>query len=63
MQTDPMDGLESEADCQDHSAKDFSGLADMYWVCFLLYSTFLLVKVHGIYVACQVHLLVDNSKK
>ncbi|KAF7834003.1 TSL-kinase interacting protein 1 [Senna tora] len=29
--TDPVDGLESEVDFQDHSAKDFSALADMYW--------------------------------
>ncbi|KAI9079685.1 hypothetical protein K1719_038306 [Acacia pycnantha] len=27
----PIDGFESKADCQDHSAKDFSALADMYW--------------------------------
>ncbi|XP_028766270.1 TSL-kinase interacting protein 1 isoform X2 [Neltuma alba] len=27
----PMDGFESKADFQEHSAKDFSGLADIYW--------------------------------
>ncbi|KAI4353603.1 hypothetical protein L6164_002539 [Bauhinia variegata] len=30
-QTDPMDGCQSDADIPDHSAKDFSGLADIYW--------------------------------
>lgn len=49
-QTDPIDGLESEADCQDHSTKDFSGLADMYWVCLLLYPSFHPVKFHGLFV-------------
>ncbi|XP_054822558.1 TSL-kinase interacting protein 1-like isoform X2 [Prosopis cineraria] len=29
--TVPIDGFESKADFQDHSAKDFSGLVDVYW--------------------------------
>lgn len=51
-QTDPIDGFESEADFRDHSAKDFTGLADMYWVCFFSYSSFHPVKFHGLFVAC-----------
>lgn len=39
-QTDPMDSSESDADIQDHLPKDFTGLADLYWVCFFLYSSF-----------------------
>ena len=35
-QTDPMpmDSSESDADVQEHLGKDFSALADMYWVFF-----------------------------
>lgn len=42
-QTDPlpMDGCESDADNKYHLAKDFTGLADMYWVLSFLYSFFL----------------------
>lgn len=41
-QTDPnpMDSSESDADIQEHLGKDFSALADMYWVFFFLYSNF-----------------------
>lgn len=44
-QTDPlpMDGCESDADNKYHLAKDFTGLADMYWVLSFLYS-FLLFR-------------------
>lgn len=39
-QTDhmPMDSCESGADIKYHLAKDFTGLADMYWVLSFLYS-------------------------
>lgn len=52
-QTDstPMDSSESDADIQDHLAKEFSGIADMYWVLFFLSSCFSPVKVHGFFIA------------
>jgi hypothetical protein len=45
-QTDPMpmDNCESGADIKYHLAKDFNGLADMYWVLSFLYS-FLLFRI------------------
>lgn len=51
-QTDPMpmDSSESDADIQDHIGKDFSALADMYWVFFFLHTSFFL-SVHGFFVA------------
>lgn len=51
-QTDPVpvDSCESDADIQDHLAD--TGLADMYWVLFFLYSSFFpCFKVHGLFVA------------
>ncbi len=32
---DPVDESESDPHILDNSAKDFSTLADIYWVCFL----------------------------
>jgi hypothetical protein len=45
-QTDPMpmDNCESGADIKYHLAKDFNGLADIYWVLSFLYS-FLLFRI------------------
>lgn len=36
----PLDSSESDADIHDHVAKDFNGLADMYWVRSFLCSSF-----------------------
>lgn len=42
-QTDhmPMDSCEAGADIEYHLAKDFTGIADMYWVLSFLYSILL----------------------
>jgi len=49
----PMDSSESDADIQDHLGKDFSALADIYWVFFFYTSVFFNVKVHDFFVAVR----------